>query len=165
MANYAGAKAAIRDRLVESWTATRLTFQNESPAAPWPPQQPDPDNPDFPQFLPWAHLEIFTIPGGGIQGVGLPGNHASRTDGFIYVHVFVPAGTGDAVATGLAWEIGEIFRSKVFYQAAPGCYVRTWAPRVDEGGAATSASDIEHANTGVWFRVTMSVPFEYWHRG
>lgn len=165
MADYAGAKAAIRQRLIDNWTATRITFQNEVPQDPWPPSTPDPDAPDFPVLAPWVHLEIFTLPGGGIQGVGVPGAHVTRTDGYIYVHVFVPAATGDGTASQLAWQIGEIFRSKVFYQAAPGCYVRTWIPRVDEGGAASTVSDIEHANTGNWFRVTMSVPFEYWHRG
>jgi len=32
------------------------------------------------------------------------------------------------------------------------------------GNRSKSESDIEWANNGAWFRVTMSVNFEYWHR-
>jgi hypothetical protein len=165
MPDYAGAKAAIAQRLIDNWAVTPITRQNKIPDDPWPPTEPNPDAPDFPQLAPWVHLEIFTLPGGGIYGAGTPGKQIWQTDGFIYVHVFVPSGTGDELATQYAATIGEIFRAKVFYENGDGCYVRTWAPRVDEGGPATTSTDIEWANTGNWFRVTMSCPFEYWHRG
>lgn len=150
MADFAGAKAAIRARLVDNWTATRITFQNEAPAAPWPPVDAD----GFP--MAFVNLEIASLPS-SMAGAGVPGSQVWRNPGFIYVHVFVPSGSGDAVATQYATDIGEIFRGEVFYQDAPGCYVRTWAPRVDGGGSGD--------DDGNWFRVTMSVPFEYWHRG
>jgi len=161
MGDYAGAKAAIRQRLAANWTTTRITYQNTKPAAPWPPT--DGAQP-MPNFLPWVHLEIASSRS-QMHGAGKPGSQVWVTDGLILVHVFVPEGIGDALATQYANTIGEIFRAKVFYDSGDGCYVRTWAPRVDEGGPVKSDSDIEWANTGVWFRVTMSVPFEYWHRG
>jgi hypothetical protein len=161
MSDYAGAKAAIRSRLVANWSTTRITYQKETPADPWPPTDgADP----FPTLVPWVHLEIVTSRS-GMHGAGKPGSQIWLTDGLILVHVFVPQGSGDALATEYANIIGEIFRAKVFYNNGDGCYVRTWAPRVDEGGPATSAGEIEWANTGAWFRVSMSVPFEYWHRG
>lgn len=162
MSDYPGAKAAIRQRLVDGWSTTRITFQNETPADPWPPTTGDPT---FPDLAPWVHLEIASLPGGGMRGAGVPGSQVWATYGYIYTHVFVPAGTGDAVATQYATTIGELFRAKVFYDSGDGCYVRTWMPRVDEGGDASDQADLAWTNTGSWFRVTMSVPFEYWHRG
>lgn len=150
MADFAGAKAAIRQRLVDNWTATPITFQNEAPAAPWPPVDAD----GF--TAPWVNLDIATLDS-AMRGAGTPGNQVWVTHGTIRVHVFVPTGQGDAQASQYATDIGEIFRAKVFYRDEPGCYVRTWAPRVDGGGPGDDDRN--------WFRVTMSVPFEYWHRG
>lgn len=160
MGDYAGAKQAIRQRLADNWTTTRVTYQNELPADPWPPTDAAP----FPSLVPWAHLEIASS-ASQMRGAGKPGSQMWVTDGLITVHVFVPQGTGDELATQYANTIGEIFRAKVFYDQGDGCYVRTWAPRVDEGGPVQSESDIEWANNGAWFRVSMTVPFEYWHRG
>lgn len=150
MADFAGAKAAIRQLLVDGWLTTRITYQNEAPGTPWPPVGVD----GFP--VPFINLEVATL-ASAMRGAGVPGKQTWLTDGFIYVHVFVPTGAGDAQATEYATAIGEIYRAKVFYLAAPGCYVRTWAPRIDGGGSSD--------DDGNWFRVTMSVPFEYWHRG
>lgn len=158
MSDYAGAKAAIRSRLAANWSTTRITFQNEKPNSPWPPVDGDGI------LLPWVHLEIVASRS-GMHGAGKPGSQIWITDGLIIVHVFVSHGSGDALATQYANTIGEIFRAKVFYNSGDGCYVRTWAPRVDEGGPVQSEGDIEWANNGAWFRVSMSVPFEYWHRG
>jgi len=158
MGTYAGAKEAIAERLAANWTTTRITYQNKPPVAPWPPR--DGNN----ILVPWAHLEIASSDS-QMHGAGKPGSQVWVTDGLIIVHVFVPSGDGDATATEYANTIGEIFRAKVFYNNGDGCYVRTWAPRVDEGGPVKSESDIEWANNGAWFRVSMTVPFEYWHRG
>ena len=159
MGSLAGAKAAIRQRLEERWSQTRITVPNELPEAPWPPTKPNPDAPDFPKLAPWVHLEIVTLRN-EMRGAGMPGRQVWQADGFIYAHVFVPAGTGDEVANQYADQIGEIFRAAVFYETGDGCYVRSWAPRTDEGGNATTDADI-----GNWFRVTMSCPFQYFHRG
>lgn len=163
MGSYAEAKAAARAVLEDNWLTTRKVYQNEVPADPWPPQETVPGS-SFPQMQPWVYFEMTTMPGQQIRGVGLPGDHLSQTNGFIYVHVFVPAGTGDAVAGQYAEQIGELFRARKLYEA-DGCYLRTWVPRVDEGGDAGAASEIAGVNTGNWFRQTMSVPFQYFHQG
>lgn len=160
MGSLAGAKAAIRQRLETNWATTRITVSNEVPAEPWPPTEPDPAAPEFPRLVPWVHLEIVTLRN-EMRGAGMPGKQVWQADGFIYVHVFVPAGSGDHLANQYADEIGEIFRGALFYnEANDGCYVRCWAPRSDEGGSATTDADL-----GNWHRVTMSCPFQYWHRG
>jgi hypothetical protein len=151
MADYAGAVAAIRERLVDGWDLTPIAFQNESPPTPWPPMTDDGK-----KHRPWVNLEIEGMPA-SLQGAGVPGQQVWTHPGFIYVHVFVPTGSGDAGAREMASAIGELFRGAVFYRDTPGCYVRCWAPRVDGGGSSD--------DNGNWFRVTMSVPFEYWHRG
>lgn len=152
MADYAGAKAAIRARLEAGWTTTRIAYQNEDPAQPWPPKRPN-GSP-----APWVHLEI-TRTDGGIWTFGTAGNRGWRYDGFILVHVFVPTGEGDALADQYAVTIGELFRAAKFYDDGNGSYIRTLAPDVDEGG------DTDDGKTGKWFRVTMTVDFTYWHRG
>lgn len=150
LASYAGAKAAIRARLVAGWTTTRITYQNEQPAAPWPPV----DGNDG--LLPWVNLEVVGT-GSEIVGQGTPGNHAWRYDGLIYVHVFVPVGAGETLAGQYADQIGEIFRNARFYDdVQDGCYVRSWSPRQDGGGSGD--------DDGNWFRVTCTVDFEFWLR-
>lgn len=151
MADFAGALAAIRERLEADWSATRITFQNETPEEPWPPKSSDGK-----KHLAWVNLEISALPS-SLQGAGVPGSQMWESPGFIYVHVFVPTGEGSELAVEHAVAIGEIFRGKVFYKEPNGSHVRTWAPRVDPGGSSD--------DDGNWFRSTMSVPFSYWHRG
>ena len=149
MADYAGAKAAIRSRLEANWTTTRITYQNEAPASPWPPKRPN-GSP-----APWVNLEIDDI-GGGIWTFGTDGNRGWRYDGLIHVHVFVPTGEGDGQADTYAVTIGEIFRAAKFYDDGNGNYIRTLAPMIGRGGSGD--------DDGKWFRVTMTVDFTYWHR-
>lgn len=166
MGTYMGAKAAMRQRLEDNWTTTRIIGPNETPADPWPPTTTDPAFPDFPKKAPFVFFEVVSLPGQNLRGVGTPGDHLSVTRGFIYAHVFVPVGSGDELAGQYAEEIGEIFRTSVFYNSGDGCYVRTWVPRVDEGGdGGGDADEIADVSSGNWFRQTMSVPFEYWHQG
>lgn len=163
MGSYDGAKDAVKAALETGWTATRKAYQNETPADPWPPSAVVPGS-SFPQLQPWVYLEMATMPGQTIRGVGVPGDQLSQTNGMIFVHVLVPAGTGDKLAGQYAEAIGELFRSKKLYEA-DGCYLRTWVPRVDDGGDAGAQSEIAGVNTGNWFRVSMSVPFQYFHQG
>lgn len=151
MPDYAGAKAAIRARLVAGWNTTPITYQNEQPGTPWPPVDANG------VLLPWVHLEIVSTGSELIGASGKAGNRVWNYFGRILVHVFVPVGTADADATSYALQIGELFRAAEFYNATPGFAVRTLAPEVDDG----DSSD----DDGNWFRVTMSCPFTYWHRG
>jgi hypothetical protein len=154
MANdYAGAKAAIRARLAGAWTTTRITYQNEQPAAPWPPVTGSGTNA---VLQPWVQLEIKDL-GSQIWEFGTATNRGWRYDGIIYVHVFVPVGTGDATAEQYAVQIGEIFRAAKFYDDGLGSCVRTLSPEVGNGGPGD--------DDGNWFCVTASVDFTYWHRG
>ena len=150
MADYAGAEAAIRARIEANWATTRITYQNETPDDPWPPMNASGE------LLPWINLEIecHEAP---IVGTGQTGNHVFRYEGLISVHVFVPVGSGDAVAKQHAVTIGEIFRRKQFYTDTAGRAVRTEDP-YPAGGTAES-------DDGNWFGVTMACPFVYWHRG
>lgn len=153
-ASYSGAKAAIRTRIEANWLATRITYQNEVPAEPWPPSTGAGDQL---VLLPWVNLEVLGT-GSEIYGQGTPGNQLWHYTGLIYVHVFTPVGSSDALASQYADQIGEIFRGAKFYDTVQaGCYVRCWAPRQDGGGSAD--------DDGAWFRVSMICDFEYWHRG
>jgi hypothetical protein len=150
MADYAGAEAAIRARLEENWSTTRITFENETPADPWPPLDGEG------LLVPWVNLEIECY-GSEIVGQGRPGNHVYRYNGSISVHVFTPVGTADTLGKEYAVAIGEVFRRKTFYQVAPGVCVRTEDPY-------PSDSD-KGSNDGNWFATTTICPFVYWHRG
>jgi hypothetical protein len=152
MADYAGAVAAIRQRLTDNWNTTPIAFQNEAPPQePWPPIDPVSGNP-----APWVMLEVFNTVS-EIHAFGAPGDKVWRYLGLIHVHVFVPVNYGAGVATGHAVTIGEIFRGAKFYDDGAGNYIRSWAPSVDGGG---SADDV-----GNTWRVTMTVPFEFFFRG
>lgn len=151
MPDYAGAKAAIRARLVAGWTTTRISFQNEQPAAPWPPLTANNE------LAPWVDLEIVGTGSELIGASGKAGNRLWHYYGRIIVHVFVPVGSADADASAYALQIGELFRAAEFYNETPGFAVRTLAPEIDDGDSGD--------DDGNWFRVTMSCPFTYWHRG
>lgn len=150
MADYAGAKAAIRALLDAGWLTTRITYQNEQPAEPWPPLNA------AQVLLPWINLEIAST-GSQIWTFGTEGNRGWRYDGLIHVHVFVPVGSGIELADQYACTIGELFRAAKFYDDGLGSYIRTLSPQVDGGGSGD--------DDGTTFRVTMTVDFTYWHRG
>lgn len=151
MGSYAGAEAAIRAKLVAEWQLTRIAFENEVPADPWPPVDGDA------VLQPWVNLEIRCL-SSEIYGQGKQGSHPYQYLGMILVHVFVPVGSGTELAKQYGDQIGDIFRRKQFYDSvSPGCYLRTEDPFTAGGG---SASD-----DGNWFGATMTCAFVYWHRG
>lgn len=153
MPDYAGALAAIRSRLEANWTDTPIAWLNEDP-----PETVDEDD----KPTPWVFCEI-TGTGADIRGAGSPGDHVWLYTGLIFLHVFVPTGAGADIGYQHAVALGEIFRTQEFYNSTPGYAVRTGVveggsgPRIDAGD---SGSD-----DGQWFRVTATIPFEYWHRG
>ena len=152
MADYAGAVAAIKARLAAGWTTTPIAQQNEAPPqSPWPPVDGDG------RQTSWVYLEVVANDS-RLRAAGLPGSQLWLTEGHILVHIFVPLLAGTDLAHGYAVTIGEIFRAKAFYRdEAAGAEVRTWAPRADGG-----TMDPENGN---YFRVTCTVPFEFYYRG
>ncbi len=147
MPSYAGAKAAIEAQLKANWSDTPIAVMNG--------RKIEKTNGSG-QSVPWVFFSIEDA-GSTQRGAGSPGNNVFVYDGLIAVDVFVPIGTGTAVAASYADRIGEIFRNREFYNETPGFCVRSWAPRVDSGG--------DGSDDGLWFRVGMTCPFEYWHRG
>jgi hypothetical protein len=147
MADYAGAVAAIKQRMIDNWTTTPIDFQNESPQ-----QHVDANG----SPIPWVYCEIIGN-GSSLRGAGTPGDHIWIYSGLIAAHVFVPVNTGTDLAQQYAVAIGEIFRAQGFYSDDAGRIVRTWSPRTDGGGS--------DADDGNWFVVTCRIPFEYLHRG
>lgn len=147
MADYAGAVAAMRDRFVANWTSTPIEYQNES----WSEHS-----------TPWVYFEVISTDS-KLRGVGTPGSLTWLYRGNIFIHVFVPVGYGAADAHTFAVAAGEIFRAKEFYNTTPGCAVRTGigpdgeGPRTDGGGS--------DADNGNWWRVTATIPFEFYYRG
>jgi hypothetical protein len=155
-ADFAGALQAINDKFVAEWVdgsepRTRVVFVNKDPDDPWPPKD------QAGHLLPYV-LAAPQGATGDMVGVGMPGNHVYRYDGLIHLHVYVPVGAGTADAFAMAVAAGDIFRARKFYDdVTDGCYVRSWTPRVDGGGPGD--------DDGICYRVTATIPFEYWHRG
>lgn len=143
MVDWAGAVAACRSRFTDNFTAAPIQFQNEDP-----PQEPWPPSPK----VPWVYFEVLET-SSSIRGVGLPGNQTWLTLGSILVHVFAPTGYGLPEHLAIAVQAGEVFRSKTFYQNGSGSKILCMAPSV-RGGDSTS-------DDGLWFGVTVSIPFEF----
>lgn len=142
MADYAGAVAAMRSRFVAEWLETPIAHQNEDPPqSPWPPSTP------------WVYFEVIAAQS-EIRGAGLPGDNVWLTIGNIFIHVFTPLGYGLPESLRLAEAAGDVFRAATFYQNGGGAKVVCMAPNCDGG-----ASDADNGN---WFRVTTSIPFEFY---
>lgn len=152
MADYAGAVAAMRQYFIDGWVSggnprTPIAYQNEGFSD---------------QTTPWVYFEVINSTS-QLRGAGTPGAHVWLYRGNIFIHVFVPKDEGAADANTLAVAAGEVFRAKQFYDSAPGCAVRTGVgaegegPRVDGGGSG--------ADDGKWWRVTCTIPFEFYYRG
>lgn len=151
MADYAGAVAALKAAFVTSWsTTTPIAYANEPKDTVWPP------NDGSGQPLPWVYFEVIGS-GSRERGIGKIGDKIWLYLGNIHVHVFVPKDYGTDDAHALAVQAGEIFRAQTFYNDGLGAKVICGSPSTDGG-----ASD---ADNGDWFRLTCTVPFEYYHRG
>jgi hypothetical protein len=148
MPDYAGAVAAIKARVAANWTTTPVGWGNDANEPTKFDGSGDPSA--------WVYGEVINT-SSDIEGVGKPGSQTWRYDGLIYLHVFVPVSSGTVTAFQYAVSLGEIFRGALFYDNGVGDFVRSWSPRVDGGD---SGSD-----DGLWWRVTATIPFQYWHRG
>lgn len=150
MADYAGAVAAIKALMAAGWTNTPVNYQNDQAPDIWPPQDAK-GNPS-----PWVYFEVLGS-GSKPYATGTPGNRTWHYLGLIHGHVMVPINSGDELAQAYAVAIGEIFRDQKFYDNGLGAYVRSWSPQTDGGDSS--------ADDGNWWRVTCTIPFEYFHRG
>lgn len=149
MASHSGAVAAIEAYLLANWLTMPIAFANG----------PEPevyDSDSVPQ--PWVFCEIETDRA-DIRGVGKPRSHVVVETGSILVTVFVPVGTGTALAQELADSIGDVFRVKQFYDSDPGVCVRTWTPTVSRGRPARTENPV-----GSWWAVTVTIPYEFYNR-
>lgn len=151
MPDIAGAMAAIEERLASNWTTTRIAYPNKIPDQPWPPVDPATG-----ANAPWVLVEVANT-SSAPRAAGQPGNQFWLYHGLIAVHVYVPVNDGLATARQYATAIGEIFRNATFYDDTPGYQVSTVAPRLDGGGPGD--------DDGVWYRVSVTIPFDYYHRG
>lgn len=155
MPDYAGAVAAIKAQLVADWTTTVIAYVNKQPAPPFPPIDTTTGNP--------APVLVCEVIGSSSMpySFGNLGNRFFLYDGLIILHVLVPIDEGDARAQQLAVNAGEVFRTQTFYVDPNGSYIRTMAPNPPDGG---SKADIEGLQIGASFRVSVTIPFQYFHR-
>jgi hypothetical protein len=161
MPDYAGAVAAIKARLVAQWIdgsnnpLTLVVFANKRPEPPFPPIDPQSGNPQ-----PVLVCEVAGARGEPYS-FGNTGNRFFRYDGLIVLHLLVAIDEGADRAEALAVQAGEIFRAVTLYQDPNGSYVRTIAPNPPDGGGQ---AQLEGADAVSLFRVTVTVPFQYFHR-
>jgi hypothetical protein len=161
MPDYFGAISAIKARLVEQWVdgggnpKTLIVYVNKQPEPPFPPIDPISGNPAA--FLVCEVVGTKSDP----YTFGNVGNRFFIYDGLILLHVLVPIDEGTDHAQELAVAAGEIFRVATFYVDANGSYIRTVAPNPPDGG---SGADLEGVQAGSTFRVSVTIPFKYFHR-
>lgn len=161
MPDYFGAVSAIKARLVEQWVdefsnpKTLIVYVNKQPDYPFPPIDPMTGNP-----APFLVCEV-TGTRSDPYTFGNPGNRFFVYDGLILLHALVPIDEGTDRAQQLAVAAGETFRVATFYVDSNGSYIRSVAPNPPDGG---SAADLEGVQAGNSFRVTVSIPFKYFHR-
>lgn len=151
MADYAGAVAAIIQKMIDEWKTggeptTPIVFRNKE----------NEYDPSTNTQQPWVYFDVIGN-GSSLRGVGSPGDHIWIYNGLIAAHVYVPVNNGTEIAQAHAVAIGEIFRAKGFYNDGQGRIVRTGSPRTDGGE--------EGSEDGNWYVVTCRIPFEYLHRG
>lgn len=138
------AHASVRQRLEAQWTGAPVTYQNGGAFRPDDPTNRDSYDPSTAPDSPWVYLEILGA-GADSTRYGPAGTRIAQDDGVIFGHVFVPVGTGDDQARQLARALGEIFRVDTFGGLSTG------APSL--GGGEQGDDD------GLWYRVSVSIPF------
>ena len=161
MSDYPGAVAAIKSRLAEQWVdvsgnpKTLIVAVNKLPEPPFPQIDSATGNP--------APFLVVEVAGSRSEAhtFGVPGNRFFLYSGLIIIHAMVQINEGVERAQQIATDAAEIFRAATFYQQANGSYIRTVAPNPPDGGAS---AELEGATAGPFFRVTATIPFDYFHR-
>lgn len=149
MADYAGAVEAMEQRLRDAWSETMIVFENDP--------LPDLKGADG-LLVPWVLCEVETADA-RIRSLGAAGHHVTVDTGFVTLTLFVRRATGRAAARAMAGRLADIYRTAVFYQQDPGCYVRTWTPKIGPGNPARSENP-----SGNWWAISVMTPFEFFHR-
>jgi hypothetical protein len=161
MSDYFGAVSAIKQRLVEQWVdgggnpKTLIVYVNHLPEEQFPPIDPATGNP-----APFLVCEVAGTRSDPYT-FGNVGNRFFIYDGLILLHVLVPLNEGTDRAQQMAVAAGEVFRTATIAIGSDGSYVRTIAPNPADGG---SSADLEGVQAGNTFRVTVTVPFQFFMR-
>lgn len=135
------AKAAIRSFIEQGFTATPLIWPNERIDTAEPPAR-------------FVAVEVQGVTN-EIRGVGDDGHRLFIHPGIIIAHVFTEFGEGEAAADAIADELSSLLSwQQVDAPAAPQI-VRTHSPTVHDG-------ELNSENGNYW-RVTVSVPFDFYY--
>jgi len=97
-------KAAIEKRLADNWSTTPILFENMS-LSQLEVAGKKPDSFVFIEITPYAQEQI---------SLGRAGDRLYRTEGFIFLHVFTPLGTGGGLADNYMDSLASIFRGTEF---------------------------------------------------
>jgi len=134
---------AVRDRLVAGWTAAPVALRNHAWFLPSDPLNDratyDPDR--FPD-APWAMVLIDDF-GFAPGPVGSSGKRLAVRSGLLWLHVFVPIGTGERLLEPLETELSALFAGVAFGGIA--------------GGVPQPGGDGPGDEAGLWFRSSRSV--------
>lgn len=120
--------------LLASFTTCPVTQPNEQFSPPSPPS-------------PWVYAETTGL-GADLMGVGA--HNVTAQHGFLRLHIMIPFGAGMDLAYSIADQLTGIFAS-----AQPITGLQFDAATLPEVGAAS--------DDGVYFGISVSVPFTYWN--
>ncbi len=137
------ARAAIRAYIEAGFTTAPLVWPNERH-----------DLPDVPTAFVAVEVEGVS---NSIRGVGDPSNRLFIHPGIILAHCFVVFGTGSAAADGIAGALALLLTRKEFAAPTLPQIVRTEDPTTYEGELAS--------DDGNYWRVTVSIPFDFYYWG
>lgn len=132
MTSFSDAREAIRVRFNTLWTTTPKAFANVP----------------FTPVAGTAFVALEIVGGDTFQAaVGSPSQALFREVGIIMLHIFTPVNEGSGLGQEFADDLAEIFRGKEFSN------VLCFAPQIDSPTVADE--------TGNFFRITLSIPFQF----
>lgn len=135
------AKAAIRSLIELGFTTTPLLWPNERIDSAEPPVR-------------FVAIEVQGVTN-EIRGVGDDGNRLFIHPGIVLAHIFTEFGEGETTADSIADEIANLLSWKQFDAPASPQMVRTHSPTMHDG-------ELNSENGNYW-RVTVSVPFDFYY--